>query len=229
MTAQRVAHRGAGERENTIPAFSRAVILGCDWIELDVRTTEDEVPIVLHDETLDRLWGLPLPVAEVTWRQVANLGNGEFAIPRLRDALEWAASAAISLMIDVTTARDALAALNTVRQMRVGIPIGWCGHVDAMRAIRRADPTAVVQFQHLGGDLDLVKLVSVDPQAVNAEWSLYTPALMEQIRAMGLRAWAWTVNEVEPVDSLLAMGIDAITTDDLRMLNGVLDWHRGPS
>ncbi len=45
-----VAHRGitAEEPENTLPAFQRAIELGADAIELDVRLTSDRVPVVYH-------------------------------------------------------------------------------------------------------------------------------------------------------------------------------------
>jgi glycerophosphoryl diester phosphodiesterase len=51
-----VAHRGASAiaPENTLAAFTRAVGAGADAIELDVHVTADDVPVVLHDPTLDR-------------------------------------------------------------------------------------------------------------------------------------------------------------------------------
>ena len=51
-----IAHRGASaeQPENTMAAFRRAVELGADAIELDVRLARDGVPVVIHDATLDR-------------------------------------------------------------------------------------------------------------------------------------------------------------------------------
>jgi len=55
----RIAHRGNSyaSLENTLDAFASAMEIGCDWLELDVRTTRDGRVVVLHDETLWRLWG----------------------------------------------------------------------------------------------------------------------------------------------------------------------------
>jgi len=51
-----IAHRGASAYapENTIPAFERAVALGAEEVELDVRFSADERIIVFHDDSLDR-------------------------------------------------------------------------------------------------------------------------------------------------------------------------------
>lgn len=50
------AHRGASfdNAENTLPAFQQAVDCSADFIEFDLRMTADGVPVVLHDQTIDR-------------------------------------------------------------------------------------------------------------------------------------------------------------------------------
>lgn len=52
-----IAHKGASglAPENTMAAFKKALELGVDQIELDVRHTEDEEIIVFHDQRLDRI------------------------------------------------------------------------------------------------------------------------------------------------------------------------------
>lgn len=54
---QIIAHKGASglAPENTMAAFQKAIDLGVDQIELDVRHTKDEEIIVFHDQTLDRI------------------------------------------------------------------------------------------------------------------------------------------------------------------------------
>ena len=50
------AHRGASFEfpENTLLSMEKAVEAGADMIEFDLRGTSDDIPILLHDETIDR-------------------------------------------------------------------------------------------------------------------------------------------------------------------------------
>lgn len=50
-----VAHRGAHEGipENSLPAYQKAIDLGCDFVEIDVRTTKDGKFVSVHNGTID--------------------------------------------------------------------------------------------------------------------------------------------------------------------------------
>ena len=96
-----IAHRGASSEapENSMEAFEKAIALGADGIELDVRSTADGVPIVMHDHSLKRTTGLKLLVSKATAAQVgkARLSNGE-GIPTIENILdEFATRTAIYL------------------------------------------------------------------------------------------------------------------------------------
>ena len=62
------AHRGAMEThpENTIAAFEEAIRLGAQMIEFDVRLTKDNIPVVIHDDTVDRTTDGSGPVKQLT-------------------------------------------------------------------------------------------------------------------------------------------------------------------
>ncbi len=50
-----VAHRGAhlGIPENTLAAYQKAIDLGCDFVEIDVRQTKDGQIVSIHNSTID--------------------------------------------------------------------------------------------------------------------------------------------------------------------------------
>ena len=56
MSILNIAHRGYSGKfdENTMIAFRKAIEYGADGIETDVQLSKDGVPVIIHDETLDR-------------------------------------------------------------------------------------------------------------------------------------------------------------------------------
>ena len=85
-----VAHRGASayEPENTMRAFRRALTMGADAIELDIRQSADGVIVVIHDENLKRVSGIEKRVRECTYDELSRIRifNSE-TIPKLEDVL----------------------------------------------------------------------------------------------------------------------------------------------
>ena len=80
-----IAHRGASadERENTLPAFERAIELGADFVELDVQASADGALVVFHDLDLDRLTPLRGPLRRRTLAELREHG-----IPTLEEVVE---------------------------------------------------------------------------------------------------------------------------------------------
>lgn len=56
--------------ENTLPAFEAAIRSGADIVETDIHRTRDNVMILFHDETPERLLGLPGPVSDYTYAEL---------------------------------------------------------------------------------------------------------------------------------------------------------------
>src|ERR1700716_2082263 len=70
------AHRGASRelRENTMPAFRRALELGADALETDVHATADGVLVASHDPDGARVFGVPKRIADCRWEEVRSWG-----------------------------------------------------------------------------------------------------------------------------------------------------------
>jgi glycerophosphoryl diester phosphodiesterase len=70
-----VGHRGVplAHQENTLAGFRKAVELGVPAVELDVRLTADGVPVLFHDDLVDRLTGAGGAVADLTWDKLSRL------------------------------------------------------------------------------------------------------------------------------------------------------------
>ncbi|MGQ0713396.1 MAG: glycerophosphodiester phosphodiesterase family protein [Gemmatimonadaceae bacterium] len=73
-----IGHRGAAAEapENTPPSFQLAIAQGVDAIELDVHVTADDVPVVMHDATVDRTTSGTGAIAAMSLRQLRDLDAG---------------------------------------------------------------------------------------------------------------------------------------------------------
>jgi glycerophosphoryl diester phosphodiesterase len=85
------AHRGysAEYPENTLLAFEKAIELGADYVELDVRECRDGHLVISHDATLERQASLSKRISELTVEQLKTIdvGHGQYT-PTLKEVLE---------------------------------------------------------------------------------------------------------------------------------------------
>ncbi len=81
MLPELVAHRGYAARypENTLAALEAAVAAGARYVECDVQISSDEVPVLLHDRTLERMCGVRSAVHELTFAELRGLACAERA------------------------------------------------------------------------------------------------------------------------------------------------------
>jgi glycerophosphoryl diester phosphodiesterase len=103
-----LCHRGAGidRPENTLPAFQRAVELGAEGFEFDVRMSRDGQLFILHDQTLDRTTSGSGRASDLSFDELRQLDAGgwfdsQYAgtpIGSPADALSWARGKAIILL-----------------------------------------------------------------------------------------------------------------------------------
>lgn len=72
---QVVAHRGGliERPDSTLAAYDHAVAVGADWLELDIHLSADGVPVIIHDETVDRTTNGQGRVAEMTLARLQRL------------------------------------------------------------------------------------------------------------------------------------------------------------
>lgn len=82
-TTQIFAHRGSKgtHPENTLSAFREALEVGSDGIELDVHLTRDGIPVVIHDETVDRTTDGTGLVQTKTLQELKQLDAGSWFRP----------------------------------------------------------------------------------------------------------------------------------------------------
>lgn len=95
-----IAHRGASGYypENTLIAFKKAVEMGAEWLECDVRLTSDNKVVVIHDKRVDRTTDGRGLVSDYTLKELKKL---EPEIPALSELLEMLKDTSIKLVVEI--------------------------------------------------------------------------------------------------------------------------------
>jgi glycerophosphoryl diester phosphodiesterase len=232
------AHRGGAAEgdENSMAAFARAVAAGYHYLETDVHSTSDDVAVVFHDDTLDRMLGRSGRIEDLSWADVTSLRDGgEPVVPRLADLLDaWPecrlnidmkADSAVDPTIEAiwkANARDrVLLASFSDRRIRWARRI--CGPRQATSMGRRevaALRLASLHGRGLRGFVPGVAAVQVPVRyrgirVVNARFIGYAHRL-------GMQVHVWTIDDPAEMHELLDLGVDGIMTDRIEVLRDVL-------
>ncbi|MFG2886830.1 glycerophosphodiester phosphodiesterase [Streptomyces sp. NPDC048297] len=220
QTVTAVAHRGDPYlvRENTLDSLRSALERGADAVEIDVRLTRDGVPVLLHDETLKRLWDVDRPLSALSAEEVRDLTGG--GVPTLAQAL--AATDGSRVMVDMcgrVGRRVAERVVDVVRQEGAGERVYYTAEAEAMLAVRAADPAAEIALTRKtlapprAGVLEAVK-----PRWLNYRFSLVDRELAARVHHDGYLLSVWTPDTRRSMRRLLDLGVDSITTNRIDTL-----------
>ena len=233
------AHRGnSGEYpENTIPAFRSAIEAGADWIELDIFRTRDGKLVVIHDRTTGRVGDRNLVVPDSTYEELLaiDVATGfrrehgksiadcpKHTIPLLEDLLRLVMNQAktrMSIQPKMACVGDAVDLVNRLGAER------WVGFNDGnlqyMAEVKELAPKLTV-FWDRGKDTNIDDDIRIAQQhgfeALVLHHEGVTPEKVQKIKAAGIRAGAWTVNDPAVMKRLMDVGVERLYTDHPRLL-----------
>jgi glycerophosphoryl diester phosphodiesterase len=204
-----IAHRGdpIAERENTPAAFAAA---------LDVRCTSDGEAVVVHDATLDRIWGVAKRVVDLRADDVRPLG-----IPDLGQALR-AIPEAVQVMVDYeerAVAEPALEAVLAAGALERCLFSGDCyaGH----RAIREQAPDARIACTWTSDEPvadALLDDLGAEYWNPNGNVLARAPEQIDRMHARGALVSVWTIDRREDMEHFLRLGVDAVITNRVAAL-----------
>lgn len=241
------AHRGAsGEApENTLTAFERAVEAGADGVECDVHLSRDGVPVVIHDDTVDRTTDGRGPVQHHTLAALRALdagawfGDGRFRgarVPTLAEVLHLLVPTGLALNVELKTEGHLYPGLvDTVAELlrRSGMAarsVVSSFSLDTLRELRVVAPElagAAVLHRRADTAAALARAGAEGLRALHVPGATCSPELVAACRAAGLAVCAWTVNAPAEATRLFALGVDAVVTDQPARLLALRAEHRG--
>ncbi|RPK49647.1 Glycerophosphoryl diester phosphodiesterase [Streptomyces sp. ADI93-02] len=218
-TVTAVAHRGDPyrARENTLPSIRSAVEQGADAVEIDVRLTRDGVPVLLHDATLERLWGHDVRIDRLDHRELEERTGG--GVPTLRAALSAAGDRRVMIDLPGATDTSVRETVGVVRECGAQERAYYCADTHAMLKVRAADPSAEIALTWTTlAPPRAVLLDAVRPRWLNYRFGLLSRDLADRVHSDGLLVSTWTADTRRTMRRLIAHGADSITTNRIDAL-----------
>lgn len=237
-----IAHRGASKLapQNTLTAFEKAVEVGADGIEFDVRFCADGVPVVIHDATVDATTDGTGRVERLTLAQLKELDAGSSYGPAF-------AGERIPTLAEVMETVEGNTLLNI--ELKGGSPFD-CGLeqavVDVIKhhgregdvlissfnpfALRRLQqiapsvPTGLLYLRPAWPTLSLASLVMPRrTAALHPHRALVDERHVRWARARNSRVYVWTVDDPADMSRFIELQVDGIITNAPGLLQEVLE------
>jgi glycerophosphoryl diester phosphodiesterase len=174
--------------------------------------------VLLHDETLKRLWERDRPLLSLSAAEVRGLTEG--GVPTLAEAL--AATEGCRVMLDLPGTREVRTArrvVDAVREAGAADRVYYCADATAMLAVRAADPSAEIAMTWTTlAPPRPVLLAAVGPRWLNYRFSLVDRDLAARVHREGRLLSVWTPDTRRSMRRLIDVGVDSITTNRIDVL-----------
>jgi len=244
--------------ENTLYAFEQAVAVGVDVLEMDIHSTADGVLVVMHDDTVDRTTDGSGPIGSLTMAEIRALDAGYrwsadegqsfpyrgqgIRVPALEDV--FAAFSDVPLNIEIKQEDPLLVEpfCQLIREYGMSKRVLVASfHQETVEAFRRACPEVATS----SGEGEVIALFVLSKLFVEATYEpaaqavqvpetrsglqVLAPRFVDAAHGRGLEVHAWTINEADAMERLVALGVDGVITDYPDRLMGVLGRMPPPS
>lgn len=216
-----VAHRGAhqGIPENSLPAYSRAIELGVDFVEVDIRLTKDDVPVSIHDDSLDDyVAGATDRVRDLTLAELREfdigIKHGErwrgVRVPTFEEILNLCRGKC-GIYLDLKEAPVA-PLVEMIRKRGLERGVLWYASPEELQEVVRLCPECIT-MPDPGPHAHLAELVErLRPSVIASTWRHYSAEFADECHKSGALV---IVDESDPTcwTELLSWGTDGIQTD----------------
>lgn len=222
---ERIGHRGAKREhpENTLAAFKTAFDRGADAVELDVHATHDGVVVVHHDPTLGSAFGSAAghAIADLDWPTIAAASSSsKTRTPTLAEVFAIVPPGG-TVYVEIKGRDIETLVAQVLSDVRARYAVHSFDH-DTIRRMREIAPQVPrgILYDHAPKDLER-DMRETGARDVWPGWRMIDATLVDRVHAAGGRVVAWTVNDRAAASDLIALGVDGICTDDVRVLDGL--------
>jgi glycerophosphoryl diester phosphodiesterase len=212
----RIGHRGARayEPENTLRSFKKALEIGVDAVELDVRKTKDNQLVVIHDPDIKRTTDGEGLVSELTLGEIKGFSaeKGE-KIPTLKEALDFL-DKKVKIVIELKETGYEEKVLAVVRenslQKNVVIVSFMEEALQKVKDLESQVETGLIYVKHKN---PVKAALDLKASYLLPLYRFTHTANVKKAHENGLKVIVWTINKPEEVAEYVKKGVDGIASD----------------
>lgn len=227
-----IGHRGACAYapENTMSSFIKAAQLGVKWVEFDVMQSADGVPVIIHDELLDRTTNGRGEVSLYTYPVLQSLDAGKWfdyafsceRIPTLMTVIDFLQEAKISANIEVKALpgheekllKRVLSELKPYLSRANEQFLFSSFSMDALHLLRKHSADCQIGMLLHAWEKDWQSICdALNCVSVHVNEEIMTERAAHKIKAMNKKLLCYTVNDVVRAKELFSWGVDAVFSD----------------
>jgi len=212
-----VGHRGAAGLlpENTLAGFRRAIELGVDAVECDVRLSADGELVLMHDATVDRTTNGSGAVGEMDLEALLALDAGGGEPPPTFEYLLDTVVGKCELFCELKGEETGPPAAEAVAARATASDVLFVSFSrERAISIREVIPDArlgLLASAPKTGDIEFAREMGFE--SLGMHYRSVSPATAREVLEAGLQLSVWTVNRPEHLRAMLSLGVDVITTD----------------
>ena len=235
------AHRGVSEfaPENTLPAFEMAMSMACPGIEFDLHQTQDGIPVILHDETIDRTSSGNGYVKDF---RLAHLKKFDFGqkfsstytgtpLPSLEEFFHLAKTMKYTGIINLELKND-LVDYPGIEENVLKLLHDYAFHPQAILSsfnhesiarIHKLSPqTKVALLYDQQKRPSLKNLKEVTAISANIQYKDFSKELLEALHQEKIQLLCYTINKKEDLEKYIPLGLDGIFTNNPQLAMEIL-------
>ena len=211
-----IGHRGCRgiEPENTLRAIQKAISIGVDGVEIDVRLSKDKEVIVIHDDKLDTTTNGKGFVKNLTLKELKKLdaGKGE-KIPTLQEVINVVKDK-IYLIIELKMKGTEKKVIDHIKKNKLKNVIVISFIHQLVRNVKKIDKQIKTGCLFKTDSRDPVK-IAVDANAdfVFLQYKLVDKELVTKCHKKGIKVAAWNINGLKEIRKFSKLGLDIICSD----------------
>lgn len=216
-----MGHRGAAalEPENTLLSIGRAMEIGVDAVEIDVRLSKDKEIVVIHDSTVDRTTDGAGPVCSFSFDELEKLDAGKGQrIPTLQEVVDFIGKK-VKLVIELKEEETVESVFELIErnniQDNVYVISFWHRLV---KTIKEMDSRVKTGVLFVGCPVNTCIATQASADALVMNYSFIDTKFVQTAHSENLKVFIWNIDERNLLKPYADMGVDGIGTNDPRVL-----------